>query len=112
MSRASGFKRSSDSDETFTQAAWDAAKDAEELLHGRVEVLLTPSKRRGVWNVTVRLQNCNEHDIMRTFIVLVGDYPNSRAAALSSFLYAEMNKMLLMAAQKHAIEVGLVEPRR
>jgi hypothetical protein len=112
MSRGSDFRRYSEGDETFTRAAWDAARDAEEMWDARFEVVLSPSRRKGVWNATARLQNCNADGSPRSLVVQVGDYPNSRAAALSSFLYAEANKVLIMASEKLGNELAGQEPGR
>jgi len=97
MARASNFSRQSTSDEDFTRAAWDLLKDVELNTYGSVQIELRADLRRGVWklNTTVFVERVEGHPY--ALIRYQGDYPNSRAATLASYLFAHMNTVAQMA---------------
>lgn len=97
MTRVSNFRRSSQSDEDFTRAAWDLLRDIEKSTYSEVKVQLKADLRRGVWTVEtdvwVERVEGKPYSICRH----KGEYPNSRAASFSAYLFAHMNTLAQMA---------------
>lgn len=102
MTRASNWSRQNQSDEDFTRAAWDMARDAELTTASLMTVQLRLSQQRGVWilrsSLTVSPDEPGGYLLART----ENSYPNSRAASLASFLFAHMNSLAQMGESAHA----------
>ena len=111
MSYAKRNGKMSDTDETFTQAAYDTARDAEIETGGRVVVVLTLSAQRGVWVArSAVVRSAADGSEIRT-VSTESTFPNSRALTLGSFLFAQMNILAQMASEARAYATRMGDKR-
>lgn len=104
MSRATVIGKQAVTDETFIRAAYDTLRDAEVVHQVVATVRLLPGPRRGVWTIETALIGRRPLDHQRTIARVTGDYPNSRAATLSAYLFAQANTVMQMAENVRAEE--------
>jgi len=112
MTRASNWSRQHQGDEDFTRAAWDMARDVELTVRGVVRVEMHISEQRGVWIVKSIVDVGPERGVRGVMARAESSYPNSRAASLAAFLYANMNSLGQMAESAHADEMRRALRRR
>jgi hypothetical protein len=86
----------SDSDETFTRAAWDTCADTEKTEDVVVMWELRMHQQKGVWSLKATAISTRQEERGRTIASDSGTYPNSRAGALSSYLFALSNTIAMM----------------
>jgi hypothetical protein len=104
MSRSSNYQKQADSDETFTRAAWETCADTEETAGVVIMWELRMHKQRGVWSLKATALSTRHDDRGRTVASDSGTYPNARAGALSSYLYALSNTVAMMVESARADE--------
>ena len=109
MSRGSNWSRQHQSDEDFTRAAWDNARDAEISCRAGARVVLRLSEQRGVWVARSELVGPYEGAQARLWARTESSYPNARALSLASFLFQQTNSLAIMAdnAYQDAIKEAL-----
>jgi hypothetical protein len=96
MSTSSSRRKMSDSDETFTRAAWDTCADTEADAGVVIMWELRMHKQKGVWSLKATAISTRQEDRGRTLASDSGTYPNARAGALSSYLFALSNTVAMM----------------
>jgi len=111
MSVKNGKGRMSDSDEMFTRAAYDTARDAEIESGGELVVVLRLSAQKGVWRVTSRIMRPGEGEREIQVAATESTFPNSRALTLGSFLFAQMNILNQMATEAKAYAIRMRNER-
>jgi hypothetical protein len=101
----------SETDESFTRAAYDAARDAELEAGGQVVVVLRLSAQRGVWVARSSVVRASEDGGETRTVSTESTFPNARALTLGSFLFAQMNILAQMTSEARAYATRMRDTR-
>jgi hypothetical protein len=104
VSKTARQMREHQSDETFTQAAWDTLRDMELNYDCRAEVTIVLTFRRGVLHCTVEAKSMRPDEAGRRLGAIQGDFPNGRAQTLGTYLFAMANSLSQMVEALRADE--------
>jgi hypothetical protein len=112
MSTTRSRRNGSDSDETFTRAAWDTCADTEAEAGVVIMWELRMHKQKGVWSLKATAISTRPDDRGRTLASDSGTYPNARAGALSSYLFALSNTIAMMVESVRESQAKEVSARK
>jgi hypothetical protein len=90
------YERQSDTEYTFTRAAWETLRDTELSYGVRCSLEVVPTAQRGVFYVGIQAWSTNTEEDGRRIACVQGSYPNGRAGTLSAYLFALSNSIAQM----------------
>lgn len=99
-----GKKTGGTSDADWLQGAWQMAAELGEIEGQAVQVSLTPTKRKGVWRVRVRLVHVVDGRAAGISAQTDGEYPNGAAQNLTPYLMQQLHELDRIVAERIALE--------
>lgn len=90
------YDRQSDSEYTFTRAAWEMLRDAEVAYCVQCALEVVPTAQRGVFYIGIQARSTATEEKGRRVAFVQGSYPNGRAATMSAYLFALANSLAQM----------------
>ena len=81
-------KNTSDNDKGWLATLWDWSQEVEADSGKRVQVSMYPTKRKGIWLITIRLLEVVDSKPAAIALQLSQEYPNGSAQGLTACLYS------------------------